>query len=126
MEQYIIDEINAETFQKGKVYVNVYSVTQSKGGNEEGGWYYSVGSPEESIRVTSTEELEATLAKMRSRYAIAADSLSEYAHKGDWEHPDFDRRRNRGKKSAAGGYNMEIKVEDRMAQYFPQERPYYQ
>lgn len=102
-------------------YVNVYELSQRCGGREEGGWYYDVGSPLESIRVDNEDELNKIKSMMLNRYELDEDG--KYTpHNED----DVDRGRIRGRTSCAGGYDIEIFVEYKFAEFFPQEKPIYE
>jgi hypothetical protein len=91
-------------------YLNVYRVEQSFGGPEEGGWWYDVGEPLESVLVENEEEEKQVKAKLESRYA--ADPS--------------DRERMRGRTSAAGGYDISICTQYHFAEPFPKELPRYE
>jgi len=91
-------------------YLNVYRVEQSFGGHEEGGWWYDVGEPLESVLVDNEAEEKQVKAKLESRYAASPD----------------DRERMRGRTSAAGGYDISIYSQYHFARFFPEERPRYE
>lgn len=104
-------------------FVNVYDVALAWGGSEEGGWWYTAGSPEESVKVHSQEQLDRVLAEKRAEYEL--DENGEYLYKDQWDHPNFDRSRNR-RLGDVNGFAYEIRVEKHFAQHFPQERPHYE
>lgn len=83
-------------------YVNVFAVTRTYGGPEEGGWWFDEGEPVASVPVTSEEEQEAAIKRLETLFP------------------------NTGKRhSVLGGDDHVIYVEDEFAQIFPAERPRY-
>jgi len=94
-------------------YLNVYEVRQLKGGSEEGAGCYDVGVPLESIQVDSRADLDAMLKRLEARYHIC--------NRDQW-----DVGRLRGRTSAAGGYDIEIRAEPEFAAYFSATRPRYE
>ena len=117
-----VSEVEAQTFP---AYVNVYEVTQGYGGSEEGGWWYFEGEPLESVKVHSQDDLEGTLVRLRASYEL--DSEGEYIFKDQYDHPSFDRGRNRSISSSCGrGYEYQIKIQERFARPWPEERPHYE
>ncbi len=88
-------------------YVNAYAVGLCYGGPEEGGWYYDIGTPLESVRVhgswsDANEARETLRAKLESDYA-----------------------RGHNRYSVLGGDDLEIGIEDAPGEAYPTERPYY-
>lgn len=92
-------------------YINVYRLTDEYGGPEEGGWWYTAGEPEVSLRVefgdrTSIEDVVGGLLSVfpdngnrRSTvYEVVADKPTDYL----------------------------VVVEDHAAREFPEERPRYE
>ena len=107
-----------ETYPK---YLNVYKITQAYGGPQEGGWWFDVGEPLESVCVDDEAQHFQALNVLRSRY--------ELSHEGKYvpNDPDcLELERVRGRTSAAGGYDVEIYEEDYFAKPFPQEKPTYE
>ena len=94
-------------------YLNVYEIEQIYGGPEEGGWFFNCGSPVESVRVDNQQELDSTRVRLEARYQMN--------DKSSW-----DRGRKRGSSSCAGGYDIQINIEDEFAKAYPQQRPRYE
>ena len=95
------------------LFVNAYEQTQAYGGAAEGGWYYNAGTPLSSIECNNAGELEQARAYLESHY--------------DTEDRDqWDTQRRRGSTSAAGGYDIVIRVEQHYGEPYPQERPQYE
>jgi len=105
------------------MFINVYDLFQSKGGNEEGGWWYDCGTPVKSVKVLNKAQYRRVLNALRKEFFIK--NWSEYSLKDQYEHPDFDRSRQRGYTSCAGGESLCIQVENQKAESWPKERPYY-
>lgn len=87
-------------------WVNVYEVSLCYGGPEEGGWYYDIGTPLASVpfqNYTERSEIEAHIRRM---------------------YPDI------GKKSmrhlSSGPSDIELSIEDHMAEAYPTTRPHYE
>lgn len=95
-------------------WVSAYEITQGYGGPEEGGWWRDYYTPLESVRVDDEHERDSMLVRLRVRYDL--DDGGRYVHRNNPEHPDFDRRRARGRSSAAGGYDIGVWAEYSFAQ----------
>lgn len=95
--------------ERHTVFANVYRVSNCYGGPEEGGWWYDVGDPLESVRVDpdisheEREELEKRL-------------LSNWAHE----------QRPRGRRSMIGGPDVLVIFENHFAQEWPAKAPRYE
>jgi hypothetical protein len=91
------------------VYVNAYAVSRDYGGPEEGGWYYNAGEPLASMPVRDKGDAVDKMVKHLE------DTLGpEYAHE-------------RSIYSVLGdGQNLEIRVQDNIADYWPKQRPHYE
>lgn len=85
-------------------YVNAYRVTLGYGGPEEGGWWYSIHEPVASVPVTSYEQ-EQAVTKLLKRQFPNPDNKSSVA-------PD--------------AHDILVVVEEKVAEYSPQERPQYE
>ena len=114
LEDYRLDHTCGREWPR---YVNVYEVGQAYGGSEEGSWWFDVGTPIESVRVDDWTELNAMLVRLRVRYELDED--------GNYTGED-DVQRRRGRTSCAGGYDIEISVQDKFAEAYPTERPRYE
>lgn len=99
------DEVAVIEDPEAYVYANVYRVSRRFGGHEEGGWWYDAGQPLESRRV--------------KRGVVEAEVR---ALKAEWA--DEQPRRNRF--SVIGGPDIEVYIEDHVAEPFPKERPRYE
>jgi hypothetical protein len=95
-------------------YINVYEVTQSFGGPEEGGWWFDCGTPLESVRCDNEQEFDAATLILEKRY--------EVDEKNRWS-----RERQAGMHSCMpGAYSVMILVEDKFAEAYPQTCPHYE
>ena len=112
-EQYEPPRLSHTCGKEWPQFVNVYEVRQVLGGVEEGGWYYDVGEPLSSIVVNNEAE--------RQEAEMLLEKLFDFYDQSSW-----DLGRQRGRTSAAGGYDISIYVEDHFAEYFPQRRPHYE
>lgn len=92
-----------------RFYVNAYSVSQSFGGREEGGWWFDVGAPIASVPVSNYEEAGAAWDALAERYA------EEYGFDG----PDT-------RHLSTGGDDLWLCVENHFGKPFPSERPRYE
>lgn len=88
-------------------FVNAYEITQAYGGPEEGGWWYYVHEPIESIRVTNPMQAQVAALYLKRKHG------EDYA----------DRRECT---SAAGGEDLQICIEHFEAEFSPTERPHYE
>ena len=84
-------------------YVNVYAVSRSYGGPEEGGWWYDTGTVVTSVPVIDRETAEEIADTLRTEY------------------PDTGRS-----SSVLGGADYRVRVEDTPAASYPTERPRYE
>jgi hypothetical protein len=95
-------------------YINVYEVTQSYGGPEEGGWWFDCGTPLESVRCDSQEQLDTAMLIMEKRYEVN-------------DNDKWDRERKAGPHSCMrGAYGITVCVEEQFAEAYPQSRPHYE
>ncbi len=90
------------------VYVNVYAVTRHFGGSEEGGWWYNAGEPLASVPF----EEDAPPERVKAEKERLQELFSHVAEGNIY--------------SVLGGTELMIRVEDREARYWPEERPYYE
>ena len=91
-------------------YVNVYHVQQASGGPEEGGWWYDYGVPHTSIPVSSwagPEDVDTVTARWRAWCNTENDSNPHYTNT-----------------NGVGEYR--VSIEERPAECWPKERPYYE
>lgn len=89
-------------------FVNVYEVDRVYGGPEEGGWYYDAG------RLMATYQISGTYDD--------ADELREQIRDGEWESTG-----NSGSVTYSGGdYDLEITLGAPGAEFYPEERPFYE
>ena len=96
-------------YERQTVYANVYKVAQNYGGPEEGGWWYDSGEPLESVKVDPfmmQDERDKLVVKLKENWA-------------DEQHP-------RGRRSCAGGPDVEVCFQNHFAEAFPQNRPHYE
>lgn len=89
-------------------YVNAYEVTLGCGGPEEGGWWFDCGEPLASIPCETAEQIEAAKAQINAIFFV-----------------EYDRRPPRSSVSGAAA-DLFVMVEDKLAEYWPQERPHYE
>lgn len=106
-------------------YINVYDVNQSCYSSAEGGCYYDHGDPLESINVVNREEYDKTLERLKKKYYLN-DDLCTYSLKGEYDHPEFEKQRSRGRTSCAGGYDVWVLIQPEFAQPWPDHTPTYQ
>ena len=67
-------------------FVNAYHVVQLFGGREEGGWWFDLGTPLESVMVDDEADLVTTLARLRRRYELDEPSLPTCVrHSAPWK-----------------------------------------
>ena len=91
-------------------YVNCYSISRHYGGPEEGGWWYDCGEPLASVPV-SDDAGPVVIATIREelyqKFGQPTEGLGRYS-------------------MAPKGDDIEIYVEDKFAEFFPQERPRFE
>lgn len=98
------DELEAIT---PAIYVNVYLVNREYGGPEEGGWYYDVGSIEESLRCRDEAHAKQVCERKTAQY----------------NEENKNRRSDIGSVLSEGRYD--VKQEAWAGEHWPAERPYY-
>lgn len=103
-------------------YVSVFDLALNDGGPEEGGWHYTAGYAIKTIKANTPKQLRAAKKLLQTEFHITADN--GYALKDQYDHPDFNRYRNRGL-SQTNGEELIIQVNKRDIQFFPEERPHY-
>ena len=109
-------------------YLNIYEIGQAYGGSEEGGWWYTVGTPVESEKFLNRdlkrmEERQDALNK-RFRKMKGSYSMGYGPHDGvDPEGNGDDYFLMIG--GVWGRSNLRARIEDHPAKAFPEERPYY-
>jgi len=94
-------------------YINVYHVSRSYGGPEEGGWWYDEGDPIASVPFTNALEGD----RIREQLTAKFKDPIEYAKKMGWR---------RGRFSVIGDTDVEIYNEDHFAKAFPEVTPHYE
>lgn len=95
--------------ERHQVYANVYRVSRCYGGPEEGGWWYDVGEPLESVRIDpliTTEEVEALEKRLKANWGFEQSE--------------------RGRYSMAGGADVSVIFENHFAQEWPERAPRYE
>ena len=97
-----------DRFWSGSVFVNVYDVDQEYGGTEEGGWWYTAGSPLK-CRPCRTEPEAERVAERWRRYV---------EHVVNADRPEISSVLSEGQ--------VRVYVEDRPAAHFPEVRPHYE
>lgn len=85
-------------------YVNVFEVEQVYGGPEEGGWWYSVGTPIEAIHCATPEEAEAVMDYLRDKYKEIRDNEVRYSY----------------------GTEYSVRWDTDFPKPFPESRPHYE
>ena len=90
-------------------YVNAYAVYRRYGGPEEGGWWYNTGYPLASVLIKATSHKDSAIVAEKARLEAVFDEVNE----GDIY-------------SVLGGTQVDVYIEDEVAEHFPQERPYYE
>lgn len=109
-------------------YLNIYEIGQAYGGPEEGGWWYTVGTPVESKEFLNRdlkrmqerqEVLNTRFRKMKGEYSMGYGSLDGVDSEGNGD----DRFLMKG--GVWGRSNLRATIEDHPAEAFPEERPYY-
>lgn len=118
-----LNNVSMET-PKFPCWVNVYHVCLAKGGPEEGGWWYDEGSIEETVQIDNQEQLDFILKMMKDRYELTENNT--YLYKDQYDHPNFDRERNRDYSSVLSTGEYRIYVQPTKGENFPQERPHYE
>ena len=88
-------------------YINIYLEDRAYGGPEEGGWYFTHGTPYASIPVMPKE----TTLEVRQRYQALVDQLNE-------------NRPSIGSVMSEGRY--QIRSEKHPARAFPKHQPHYE
>jgi hypothetical protein len=97
----------SERYGHNPVWVNTHLVDQASGGPEEGGWFYTYGIPESSIKTTAADAARLyTLAYL------------------DAERENADRRSDIGSVLSEGRF--EVSIETHYATSYPTERPRYE
>jgi len=90
-----------------EVHVNVYELERNYGGPEEGGWFYDSGFPVKSVRVKNcVEAVDEVRNTLRNEFT-STGNLGSVLH------------------SLRRGC-FDIHVEDKPAEYWPQEAPHYE
>ena len=115
------------------VYLNTYETWQAYGGPEEGGWWYECGQPVQSIKI-SDEDYEEFMEK------ADPEELREMRQKATLGFTNGIPPTPR--KNGCGGYTFVVGsdipstysednsfislTEEGVAEFYPQERPYYE
>lgn len=86
-------------------YLNAYECELGYGGPEEGGWWYDIRIPKASVPITK-DNWRGALGHLYHLYEDAVNSQREH-------------------RSAAGGYDIDISLEETFAEESPQEVPHY-
>jgi hypothetical protein len=100
-------------------YVNAYEVTLGYGGPEEGGWYYDVGDPLASVPIPDAKNKDGRVEQNDEQAIETIKQLTTLLG------PDFDHRPAKHSVSPDAG-DLVFKVEDRVAQPFPESTPRYE
>jgi hypothetical protein len=116
----------------GKImHVNVYEMDRVCGGQEEGGWWFDVGTAIASIMADTLAEARDAYIKMWNKFVDDAPcaycDLPRTYHLEDSEEDSCDqyRKPNIGSVVYRGG-EYYISVESHIAEDFPKERPRYE
>lgn len=124
-----------------RIYVNIYDTGRVKGGNEEGGWWYDVGTPIGSIPVELTsEEREALHDAFTQEHgenwwfgeeatATWKQALEDALREKAWPIRDEWAEKyatTKARYSVLGGQDYDVLIEDHFARPFPEERPRYE
>lgn len=103
-------------------FVTVFDLALNDGGPEEGGWWYTSGYGLKTIKANTPKQLRRAKELLRAEFDITPDN--DYALKNQYDHPRFNRYRNRGL-SQTNGEEIILQVNKRNVQSFPEERPHY-
>tara|TARA_Y100000034_G_C6843471_1_gene381870 strand:+ start:270 stop:683 length:414 start_codon:yes stop_codon:yes gene_type:complete len=91
------------------VYINTYSVNKAYGGPEEGGWWFDIGDPIESVQFDFSYQ---------ARHALPE-------HEERWKKRNIDEGNREPSSVNCDGY-YETYVEDRFAESYPKRKPHYE
>ena len=97
----------SEFYAHNEIWVNTHLVDQAYGGPEEGGWWYTYGLPESSIKTTAENAAKV--------YALAYQ---------DAERENADRRSDIGSVRSEGRF--QVRLETHFATNYPHEIPHYE
>lgn len=114
--------------QERLFYVNVYAVDRVYGGPEEGGWWFSIGTPLDHYDLMSgieDPELHPHQGEdvhwvFNSHNEIQAERLAAQLRQPDW-FPSTGKQY-----SVLGGEDYEVRIEDHPPRPWPVERPRYE
>lgn len=102
------DEMITNQVDTSCLYLNAYELERCYGGPEEGGWWFDSGTPVLSYWVGGhPKDLATALQIIYSQWEEAVATSREYT-------------------SVLGGLEIEVRLEDHPAKYFPEETPRYE
>ncbi len=108
-------------------YLNIYEVGQAYGGPEEGGWWYSCGSPMESTLVVNLAHSQRVCKLLNDRFRKTTRGYSMGYGDHDGVDPEgFGDDDYLMKGGQWGDKKLRARIEDHPAEAFPQERPHYE
>ncbi len=105
-DRWLLDSIRDEM---NRTYINTYLINRAYGGPEEGGWWYDVSVPVESVYFETIEQ--------------AIQQFHYYENK--WKRTNHDEGRIHESSVNSDGYYYTFR-EHHFAEYSPKERPRYE
>lgn len=106
------DWIEIEKFrqrEESTIYINTYETNRAYGGPEEGGWWFDIGDPVESVQFDFSYQ---------ARYA-----LPEFEER--WMKRNKEEERKRPSSVNCDGW-YETYLEDKFAESYPKQKPHYE
>lgn len=105
-DRWLLDSIRDEM---NRTYINTYLINRAYGGPEEGGWWYDVSVPVESVYFETIEQ--------------AIQQFHYYENK--WKRTNHEEGRIKESSVNSDGYYYTFR-EHHFAEYSPKERPRYE
>lgn len=104
-------------------YVNVYALREKYGGPEEGGWYYTTGTPVLSIRCKRANEANRKHAQQWRKSKDLSTGRNRIVGGGDFPDHDVDPLDEYG---VEFGTDFWVCIESHPGKPFPDRRPHYE
>lgn len=103
--------------KRKRVYLNAYGVTRHFGGQAEGGWWFNAGAPLASIPFEGWEDEQGVIHPVDdSHFNLLAEILRKELADVPWGNIYH----------STGGVELEISLQDHMAESWPNRQPMYE